>query len=312
MSDSRPAILVEDVHYQYAGRNALTGVSFSVGRGEVFGLLGPNGSGKTTLFRVLATLLEPQRGRLEVFGEDVRTQQSRVREHLGVVFQAPSVDGKLTVWENVKHHGRLYGLAGATLRLRAEAALARVGLTGRRDWRVETLSGGERRRVELAKGLVTRPRLLLLDEPTTGLDPVGRRLFWESLRGLRDDFGITVVATTHLMDEAELCDRIAIIDRGRLVAQGRPGRLRAAIGGEVMTIRSSDPAKLRDDIQRTCGAEAALVDGLLRIEHRSAHCLVERLIERFGDQIQEITLAKPTLEDVFVHYTGHRFRREGS
>ncbi len=307
MKPAEVAIRIDGVSYDYGSRRALDAVRFDVAEGEIFGLLGPNGGGKTTLFRILSTLVEPQVGRIHVFGYDVRTEQAAVRAQMGVVFQHPSVDGKLTVAENLKHHGRLYGLSGRELRERSEQALARVGLSDRRDDRVETLSGGQQRRVELAKGLLTRPRLLVLDEPSTGLDPGARRELWRYLRDVRSEYGATVLVTTHLMDEAELCDRLAILDRGRMVAIGAPAELRAEIGGDVVSISCEDPEDLAARIAQRFGASPMQVNGSLRLEIPDGHLFIGRVVEAFGDSISEISLAKPTLEDVFIHQTGHRF-----
>ncbi|RMF21611.1 MAG: ATP-binding cassette domain-containing protein [Deltaproteobacteria bacterium] len=307
MKPAEVAIRIDGVSYDYGSRRALDAVRFDVAEGEIFGLLGPNGGGKTTLFRILSTLVEPQVGRIHVFGYDVRTEQAAVRAQMGVVFQHPSVDGKLTVAENLKHHGRLYGLSGRELRERSEQALARVGLSDRRDDRVETLSGGQQRRVELAKGLLTRPRLLVLDEPSTGLDPGARRELWRYLRDVRSEYGATVLVTTHLMDEAELCDRLAILDHGRVVAEGAPAELRAEIGGDVVSLSCEDPDDLAARIEQRFGKRPMRVDTALRLEIPDGHLFIGRVVEAFGDSISEISLAKPTLEDVFIHQTGHRF-----
>ena len=307
MTQGDAAIRVDGVSYDYGSRRALDGITFEVAEGEVFGLLGPNGGGKTTLFRILSTLVEPQVGRLHVFGYDVHTEQAAVRAQMGVVFQRPSVDGKLTVGENLKHHGRLYGLSGNELRERSDQALSRVGLADRRNDYVETLSGGQQRRVELAKGLLTRPRLFVLDEPSTGLDPGARRELWRYLRDVRAEYGATILVTTHLMDEAELCDRLAILDHGRVVAIGAPADLRAEIGGDVISISCEDPESLATRIEERFGQHPMQVDGLLRLEIPDGHVFISRVVEAFVGSISGISLAKPTLEDVFVHQTGHRF-----
>ena len=242
-----------------------------------------------------------------MFGYDVHTEQAAVRAQMGVVFQRPSVDGKLTVGENLKHHGRLYGLSGNELRERSDQALSRVGLADRRNDYVETLSGGQQRRVELAKGLLTRPRLFVLDEPSTGLDPGARRELWRYLRDVHAEYGATILVTTHLMDEAELCDRLAILDHGRVVAIGAPADLRAEIGGDVVSISCEDPESLATRIEERFGQHPMQVDGLLRLEIPDGHVFISRVVEAFGGSISGISLAKPTLEDVFVHQTGHRF-----
>ena len=245
-SRSEPAIRVEALEFAYESRAVLKGLSFEVAAGEIFGVLGPNGGGKTTLFRILSTLVPPQTGRVSLFGHDIRVDRNRIRQRLGVVFQNPSVDGKLTVRENIRHHGLLYGLSGAALREEGIAAMQRLGIADRADDLVETLSGGLRRRVELAKGLMTKPQVLILDEPSTGLDPGARNDLWKHLRAMQAKDNVTIVLTTHLMDEAEQCDRIAILDEGRIVTEGPPDVLRRRIGGDVISIRTPDPESLAE------------------------------------------------------------------
>ncbi len=290
---------------RFGDRQALAGVSLDVAPGELLALLGPNGSGKTTLFRILATALIPTGGTATVFGADVRRQPAVVRRALGVVFQAPSLDRKLTAAENLLHQGRLYGLAGTLLRARIADALARLGVADRAAERVERLSGGLARRVELAKGLLHRPQLLLLDEPTTGLDPGARREFWGYLDEVRRESGATVVVTTHLMDEAERCDRVAVMDRGRLVALGAPAELEAEVGGDVITIATAEPERLAAAITERFCFPTTVVDRAVRIERERGHELVPVLVEVFPDVIRGISLGKPSLDDVFVRRTGH-------
>jgi ABC-2 type transport system ATP-binding protein len=308
VAQPRPvAICVEDLEYRYGTRLALAGVSFKVEQGEIFGILGPNGGGKTTLFRVLSTLTPAHGGRVTVLGRDLAGARNGVREHLGVVFQNPSVDPKLTVAENLRYHGMLFGLSGAALRARAGTALERLGLADRANDLVETLSGGLRRRVELAKGLLTEPRLVVLDEPSTGLDPGARIDLWRYLHGLRERDGTTVLLTTHFMDEAEQCDRLAILDRGRIVSVDTPDALRARIGGDIVTIRAVDPDALADKLSRRFGERPARLGETLRLERPDGHVFIRQLVEAFPDDVVGVSLGKPTLEDVFVHETGHRF-----
>lgn len=301
------AVEVDDVSYSYPQRRALNGVSFVVASGEIFGLLGPNGGGKTTLFRILSTLASPSSGTARVFGKDTAHDTAAVRRHLGVVFQRPSLDAKLTVAENLRHHGHLYGIRGHDLRERIDASLRRLGMVERAGAMVETLSGGLQRRVELAKGLLSTPRLLVLDEPSTGLDPGARRDLWSYLSRLRDEQGTTILVTTHLMEEAECCDRLAILDQGSIVSMGTPDELRSRVGGDVIVIRSSDPEELSRRIREDTGDKVTCVGDSLRIEKQQGHILVRNLVESYSELIDGISLAKPTLEDVFVHETGHRF-----
>lgn len=301
------AIVVTDLRQRFGEREALAGVSFEVKRGEIFGLLGPNGSGKTTTFRILSTLVRPTGGAVRVFGLDLATSSAAVRGRIGVVFQRPGVDGKLTVAENVRCHGRLYGLGGAELAERTGRILERLGLSDRARDRVDTLSGGLQRRVELAKGLLHKPELLLLDEPSTGLDPAARRDFNQYLARLRDEEGVTVVLTTHYMEEAERCDRVAILHEGRMVCLDTPDALKASVGGDVVSIQTPDPQALQALIRERLGFEAALVDGALRIERPRAHELIARLVDAFPAEVKSVSFGRPTLEDVFIHLTGHRF-----
>jgi ABC-2 type transport system ATP-binding protein len=297
---------VSSIRRRYGEREALAGLTFSVRQGEIFGLLGPNGGGKSTLFRILATLLPPSEGTARVLGHDVVREPHAVRSRIGVVFQHASLDGKLTVEENLRHHGHLYGMRGAALAARMTMLLERFGLAERRTELVERLSGGLARRVELAKGLLPSPALLLLDEPSTGLDPGARRDLMAYLRRLRDEDGVTVVITTHHLDEAERCDRVAVVDRGRLVALDTPAALTAQVGGDVVVVQTSDVDGLRDKVRARFGFEPARVDGTLRIEHARGHELVRELVDAFPDDVQAIRFGRPTLEDVFVRMTGRR------
>lgn len=306
------AIEIADVSHRYGSRTAVDRLSLSVRPQEIFVFLGPNGSGKTTLFRVLSTLIPLQSGRITMLGHDLASEAKAVRARLGVVFQAPSLDKKLTVAENLHHQGVLYGLGGSTLRERTAEMLAALGLAERSRDRAETLSGGMRRRVELAKGLLHRPRLLLLDEPSTGLDPAARSDLWKYLQLIRDRDGVTIVLTTHLLEEAERADRIAIMHHGKLAALDTPAALQAAVGGDSITIRTDSPAQLVEAIRAKFACEAAEVDGLVRLEQPEGHQWIARLVDAFPREIQSITLGKPTLEDVFIDHTGHRFWEEES
>ena len=290
----------------YGTRVALDDVSFAVRDGEIFGLLGPNGGGKTTLFRILSTLLPPSGGTARVGGHDVVSAAPSVRQCLGVVFQSPSLDPQLSVEENLRYGGNLYGLRGPVLegRLREMAEALRV--SDRLSDRVKTLSGGLQRRVEIAKSLLPQPRVLLLDEPSTGLDPVARVDLWSILEQLRGRFGMTVVLTTHLMDEASRCDRVAILHHGQLLACDTPEALCATIGADVLTLAGREPDRLAEQLQAKFGWPAAVQDGAVRVEIARAHEQVARIVEAFPGEILSVTAGRPTLEDVFVHMTGER------
>ncbi|MEX2168814.1 MAG: ABC transporter ATP-binding protein [Pirellulales bacterium] len=307
MAKAPAAVSVRQMSYRYREREAIRNLSFDVPQGEIFVMLGPNGSGKTTLFRVLSTLIPLQQGEVQILGNDLRTQVDHIRPLLGVVFQAPSIDKKLTVFENLRHHGHLYGMSGAGLRIRIEEALARLSLADRAKELTEKLSGGLRRRVELAKAMLHEPRVLILDEPSTGLDPGARSDLWRYLEQVRREMGVTVLLTTHLLEEAARADRIAILHRGELVALDTPGNLQASIGGDSLLIRSADPAALVERINKQFGCDAFVLDGAVRLEQPRGHEWVPRLAQAFPQEIESITLGKPTLEDVFIARTGHRF-----
>ena len=302
-----PVIEIENLSHRYGERAALEGVSFGVGAAEIFGLLGPNGSGKTTLFRILSTLMLPSAGSARVMGFNAAKSPEAVRRQIGVVFQAQSIDVKLTAAENLRHQGHLYGMSGAALARRLREVLDHVGLTERADERTQTFSGGMQRRVELGKGLLHRPAVLLLDEPTTGLDPGARRDLWQYLKSLREQEQVTVLITTHLMEEAERCDRLAILHLGRLVALGTPAALKSEIGGDVILLEARDPESLSRRITERFGGSPAVMDGKVRLEREHGHRFVTDVVEAFPGEIQAMSVSKPTLEDVFIDRTGHRF-----
>jgi ABC-2 type transport system ATP-binding protein len=304
-------ISVQNLVHRYENRTALNGVSFNVRPAELFGLLGPNGSGKTTLFRILSTLMIPTGGHAMVMGCDAAQDAASLRRQIGVVFQAQSVDPKLTAYENLWHQGHLYGLRGPGLKQRVSEILARVGLADRAKERVETFSGGMQRRIELAKGLLHHPGVLLLDEPTTGLDPGARRDLWQYLQILRDEERVSVLVTTHLMEEAERCDRLAIMNEGNLVALGTPAELKSEIGGDVILLdAANDAGLLADHIRSRFRVETTVLGNQVRIERESGHRFVPDLVEAFPGEIQAISVSKPALEDVFIHRTGHKFWNE--
>jgi ABC-2 type transport system ATP-binding protein len=301
-----PVVEVEGLRYAYRDREALAGVTFAVPPGEIFALLGPNGSGKTTLFKILSTLVPPMDGTVCLFGRDLGREAHRVRHHLGVVFQHPSLDRHLTVLENLVHHGHLHGLWGSALRRRALATLEWLGVGERARDRVGTLSGGLQRRVELAKVLVHGPELLVLDEPSTGLDPGARRDFHAILRRLRDEERVTILLTTHLIEEAEQCDRVGVLHEGQLVAVGDPETLKASVRGDVVVIHAAHPGIMQAKLRERFGCEAVLVDGALRVEHASGPDFVRAVAEAFPDEVKSAAFGKPTLDDVFVRMTGRR------
>jgi ABC-2 type transport system ATP-binding protein len=306
-------IVLSGLTHDYGTRLALDHLSFSVAPAQIFGLLGPNGSGKTTLFRILSTLMVPSGGAATIRGFDVAKEPAQVRQQTGIVFQARSLDIKLTVEENLRHAGHLYGLSGRHLRLRIEDVLRRVALTDRRKDYVETLSGGMQRRVELAKGLIHSPAVLLLDEPTTGLDPGARLDLWHYLRMLRDEEGVTVLVTTHLMEEAEYCDRLAILSEGKLVALGSPEELKSTIGGDVVLFETESEHAAQSLAARMGGrfnVAATVLGNSVRLERENGHRFLTAVLDAFPGQVRAVSVSRPRLEDVFIRRTGHRFWTE--
>lgn len=303
--DNNSIIEIESLTHRYGDRTAVDNVSLGVGRGSIVALLGPNGSGKTTLFKILTTLLTPTSGAARIGGYDVVRQQADVRHRIGIVFQNPSLDVRLSVAENLTCQGHLYGLRGSDLRERIQSSLARFGLSDRARDRVETLSGGLQRRVELAKSLLHRPQVLILDEPSTGLDPGARATLMDQLIELRDQDSVTSLITTHLMDEANRCDRVAILDNGKLVAHDDPAALKSRIGGDVVTIQTTSPNELAKRAEQKFAVTATVIGSVVRIEREKGHEFVPHLIEAFPGEIDSVTVGRPTLDDVFLHLTGH-------
>jgi len=306
-----PVISIQNVVHRYDSRTALDGVSFDVQAAELFGLLGPNGSGKTTLFRILSTLMVPVGGHAVILGHDVALDPNGLRRKIGVVFQAQSIDVKLTAAESLMHQGHLYGLRGTPLKRRISEMLERVGLSDRAKEKAETFSGGMQRRLELAKGLLHHPQVLLLDEPTTGLDPGARRDVWQYLRMLRDEEHVTVIVTTHLMEEAERCDRLAIINEGKLMALGTPAELKQEIGGDVILLDSHDAETLAERIRLRFHVDAKVLGEQVRLERENGHRFIADVVEAFPGEIEAVSVSKPSLEDVFIRRTGHKFWTEG-
>ena len=302
-------IKVENLSYAYGARRALAGITFSIAQGEVFGFLGPNGSGKTTLFKILSTLIPVDQAAVNILGHELSRESQNVKQYLGVVFQHPSLDLKLTVTENLRHHGHLYGLWGKTLKHRIQEALDQFELADRAQERVETLSGGLQRRAELAKATLHKPKLLLLDEPSTGLDPGARRNFRAYLAGLQET---TVILTTHILDDAEACDRVGILSAGKLVAIGTPDELKSRVSGDIVIVDSSTPEQLAPKISQRFGYAAASIEELLRIECHNGHEFVRDVVAAFPTEIRSVRFGKPTLEDVFIKLTGHHFEESGA
>ncbi len=317
---AEPVIVVEGLTRRFGELTAVDGVSFEVRRQEIFGFLGPNGAGKTTTINMLCTLLSPSSGRATLAGFDVARQQHQVRSSIGLVFQDPTLDEQLTARENLHFHAMLYDVPRSQRARRAEKVLEMVGLTERADDRVETFSGGMRRRLEIARGLMHYPRVLFLDEPTLGLDPQTRNAIWEHILELRQRYDITIFLTTHYMDEAENCDRIAIIDHGRIVALDTPGALKHEVGGDVITLRTGDGERLRKELAERFGLEAVPAPApatgggpageRLRLEVESGRTFLPRLLKEVESEILAVTVREPTLDDVFLRLTGRQIREE--
>jgi ABC-2 type transport system ATP-binding protein len=297
-------IAVQNLTHRYGDRVALANVSFEVGAGEIFGLLGPNGGGKSSLFRILSTMMSPTEGRAAVAGHDVTRDPAGVRRAAGVVFQTQSLDKQLTVEENLRAQGHLHGLSGALLNGRMENAMQRLGLEDRRKDLVDTLSGGLRRRVEIAKALLHKPQVLLMDEASTGLDPAARRDLSQHVENLRREEGVTILLTTHILADAERCDRLVLLHEGRIVAQGSPAELRARIGGDVVVLDSGDPEGLAAGVRQRFGANATAREGHVRVEIANGHRFIAEVVEAFPGSVESVGLHKPSLEDVFVRETG--------
>lgn len=298
------AIKAESLSYSYGERIALQELSFCISEGSLFGLLGPNGSGKTTLFRLLSTLIPVQKGRLEICGHNVSVDQDQVRKRLGVTFQAPAVDVRLTVRENLLCHGRVYGLHGPVLRERLTCMLERFGLTDRTNTLAGQLSGGLKRRVELAKGLMHSPDVLLLDEPTSGLDPRARQEFWDLILTQVRAQGTTVVVATHLMNEAELCDQLLLLDRGQNVAQGTPNELQGRLAGERLTLRMRNAAGIKAAVETVVKAPVSINGNQLSVRVSDPASQISILLQQFREEIQSLELTRPALDDVFLELTG--------
>jgi ABC-2 type transport system ATP-binding protein len=303
-----PIIEVDGLSKTFADITAIDGVSFSVGAGEIFGFLGPNGAGKSTTIKVLATLLKPTAGRAMLAGYDVATRPNEVRQSIGLVFQDPSLDVRLTADENLKFHAMLYRIPGDVFRTRADDLLRMVDLVDRRTSRVMTFSGGMKRRLEIARGLLHHPKVLFLDEPTLGLDVQTRKAIWTHVRGLRDQIGTTVFMTTHYMDEAENCDRIAIVDHGKVQAIDTPAAMKRSIGGDTIVVSGDD--RLAEDLGTKYGVTVQSSDQSVHFQIAGGAEFVPRLLTDFAGRITSVQVKQPSLEDVFLKLTGRAIRAE--
>ena len=295
---------------KYKEIEAVRGIDLEVAQGEIFGFLGPNGAGKSTTISMLCTLLSPTAGTASVAGIDVVHDPARVRQRIGLVFQDPSLDDQLTGRENLEFHAFIYSIPAAERRARIDKMLELLQLSDRASSQVRTYSGGMKRRLEIARGMLHEPQVLFLDEPTLGLDPQTRRNIWTHLNDLRSRTGVTIFMTTHYMDEAEFCDRIAIIDRGQIVALGTPDQLKAMVGGDVVTMTSSNADEAAGQIEKVLGVTPTRDNGTLRMEVPDGKKFVPRLVRGLTAPVDTISLRRPSLDDVFLKLTGRAIRDE--
>jgi ABC-2 type transport system ATP-binding protein len=305
---SRPAIAVRGLIKNFGEVEAVRGVEFEVATGEVFGFLGPNGAGKTTTINMLCTLVKPTAGSASVAGHDVVHERDDVRRNIGLVFQDPTLDGYLTAMQNLKLHAELYGVQSDLVNARMEQVMTMVGLWDRKDSPVATFSGGMRRRLEIARGLMHSPRVLFLDEPTIGLDPQTRRSIWTYIRELKQREEITIFMTTHYMDEAEWCDRIAIMDHGQIVALDSPETLKAQVGTDRVSIHTDDNDAAIAALAEHFGVDAIVSEGAVTFGVPGGEEFVPRLFAELGLPIRGVSVSRPTLDDVFMSYTGSTIR----
>jgi ABC-2 type transport system ATP-binding protein len=307
-SAPQPAIEVRELTKTFGEVQAVRGVDFEVSMGEVFGFLGPNGAGKTTTINMLCTLAKPTSGAARVAGHDVVRERDDVRRNIGLVFQDPTLDGYLTAAQNLRLHADLYGVQSDLVEPRMRQVMTMVGLWDRKDSVVGTYSGGMRRRLEIARGLMHSPRVLFLDEPTIGLDPQTRRSIWEYIRELKQREEITIFMTTHYMDEAEWCDRIAIMDNGQIVALDSPEALKAQVGTDRVMIQTDDNEAAIAELAERFGIDARISEGQVTFGVPAGEQFVPRLFAELGVPIKSVNVSRPTLDDVFMAYTGNTIR----
>ncbi len=312
-----PVIKVDKLTKKFGNLTAVDAISFEIEEGGIFGLLGPNGAGKTTTISMLSTTLKPTSGKATVNGFDIQESEDDVRKSIGIVFQDQSLDEELTAQENMDFHGRLYRIPRAVREKRTEELLKLVGLYERKDGLVKTFSGGMRRRLEIARGLLHEPKVLFLDEPTLGLDPQTRNYLWQYIRKLNKEKGITLILTTHYMDEADrLCEKVAIIDQGKIVAMDTPSMLKDKIGGDFIVIQTPQAKKLQSKVEKLPWVKHVKEhEGSVKINVNTAEkhiAAITDIASKNGVSIDSISIHKPNLEDVFLHFTGKSIREEES
>jgi len=311
MDETKNIIEVRHLTKKFKKLVAVDDVSFAVRQGEIFGFLGPNGAGKTTTINVLCTLMRPTRGKVILNGYDVAKQPNQVRRSVGMVFQDPSLDIKLTALQNLKFHTGVYNVPGRVAKKRIANVLKMVDLWDRRNDTVQVYSGGMRRRLEIGRGLLHYPKVLFLDEPTLGLDPQTRSHIWDYIQELRKKLNITVFLTTHYMDEANVADRIAIIDHGKIIALDTPGALKSMVGGDVITLTADNPEAAIAELKQKHGIEAKQEGGGIYFEVPNGEQFIPTLVKEFTSGLQGVSLRRPTLDDVFLKLTGREIREEG-
>lgn len=305
-----PIIKVENLVKTYGAITAVDGISFEVEEGTIFGFLGPNGAGKTTTINVLCTLVSATSGNAFIKGFDCSKDSSSVRRAIGIVFQDTTLDKDLTAYENLLFHAYLYGVRRSDIKPRVEDALKFVELFDRKDDLVKKFSGGMKRRLEVARGLIHRPSVLFLDEPTLGLDPQSRANLWEFISEMPKKHNVTIFMTTHYMEEAEVCDKIAIIDNGKIIAEGSPETLKKTVGGDIISLKTSDNRKSREEIYRLFGIEAEEKNGELYLTTNKGDACIPELIRGLSDMVISVKLQRPTINDVFLKLTGKAIRDE--
>jgi len=306
------AILAEDLVRRFKAVEAVKGVSFAVAEGEVFGFLGPNGAGKTTTINMLCTLLRPTSGSARVNGFDVATQTSDVRRSIGLVFQDTTLDDYLSAEQNLRFHAQAYAVPREVFEPRMEGLLKLLDLWDRRKETTRNYSGGMKRRLEIARGLLHHPKVLFLDEPSIGLDPQTRRHIWEHLQDLRQREKLTIFLTTHYMDEAEYCDRIAIMDHGSIVALDTPENLKSGVGGDVVTLKAEDNAALVRELKEAHGVDARLENGEVSFTIAGGKAWLPKFVREASQSLTSLGLRGPTLDDVFLKITGRAIREQGA
>lgn len=305
-------IRVENLVKRFNGITAVDDISFDVEEGAIFGFLGPNGAGKTTSINILCTLLAPTSGRAFLNGYDCNAESSEVRKAIGIVFQDSSLDKDLTARENMMFHAYLYNVEKAERGKRVDEALKFIGLEDRADDLVKTFSGGMKRRLEVARGLIHRPKVLFLDEPTLGLDPQSRANLWEFITELPVKHKVTIFMTTHYMEEAEVCNEIAIIDKGKIIAKGSPYELKKTVGGDIIYLKTTDNRSAMQDIRRILDAEVFEKDGEIYMSALKGDVCIPKIIREIGERVLSVRMQRPTLNDVFLKLTGKEIRTESA